>query len=173
MAEWTEARELVALIMDRHISEYGKVLQKLLALTMLKAGYGFCEERSIEGVDIDVIDRVTEERHSFEVKTSRSNRVTLAKKDFDGLKSRRESGFETFFAVLCAPSCFCNGWIVCPSVRLKVGQHTASGLVRKRDAVLSERVNSLFPEVIEEIGPGILACRPGAAMAYMKREHGI
>lgn len=173
MAEWTETKELVARIQERHVSEGGKVLQKLLALTMLAAGYGFCEERSIQGVDIDVIDRVTGERHSFEVKTSKTNHVTLAKKDFDGLEARREDGYETFFAVLCQPSCFCNGWMVCPSARLKVGRHTASGLLRKRDAELSERVNSLFSEVIEETGPGILACRPGTAMSYMKKEHGI
>jgi len=173
MAEWTETKEIVARIQERHFSESGKVLQKLLAITLQRLGYDFCEERSIQGVDIDVVNRDTGERHSLEVKTSKSSSITIATKDMDGLKAREEDGYVTYFAVLCQPLCFSEGWIICPSKRLKVGQHNASRLVRKRDAELSARVNALFPEVVEEMGPGILACRPGTAMHHMRREHGI
>lgn len=173
MAEWTETREIVARIQERHISESGKVLQKLLAITMLRLGYDFCEERSIQGVDIDVVNHDTGERHSFEVKTSKSMSITIGSKDIDGLKAREEDGYQTFFAVLCQPLCFSDGWIICPSEALDAGQHNASRLVRRRDAALSERVNSLFPEVAEEIGPGVLNCRHGTAMRYMREEHGI
>lgn len=173
MPEWTDTKEIIARIQERHISESGKVLQKLLALTMLRLGYGFCTERSIQGVDIDVVNSETGERHSFEVKTSTSSAVSIATKDLAGLKAREKDGYETYFAVLCLPLCFSAGWIICPSSCLKVGQYNASRLIRKRDAALSERVNSLFPEVVEEIGPGILNCKPGTAMRYMKEEHEI
>jgi hypothetical protein len=173
MAEWTEAKEIVCRIQEKHISESGKVLQKLLALTLQRLGFDFCEERSIQGVDIDVANRETGERHSFEVKTSKSSSISIAAKDIEGLEMRKEDGYDTYFAVLCQPLCFSAGWIIFPSDKVKVGQYNASRLLRSRDEGLSERINEVFPDVACEIGPGIIACRPGTAMLYMKKEHGI
>lgn len=173
MPQWTDTREIIARIQERHISESGKILQKLLAMALLRVGYDFQVERSIQGVDIDVKNRETGERHSFEVKTSISSAITIGSKDIEGLEARKEDGYETFFAVLCLPLCFSEGWIICPSDGLQTGQHNASRFLRKRNAALSDKVNSIFPALMAEAGPGILECEAGAAMRHMRQEYGI
>jgi hypothetical protein len=173
VAEWIEARETIARIQNRHVSESGKVIQKLLALTLLRLGYDFCTERTVQGVDIDVVNKRTGERHSFEVKSSKSSVVPIVEKDVEGLKDREGDGYETFFAFLCLPICYCEGWLICPARKIKTGQHEAMSLLNKRNMELSEKVNALFPEIVEEIGIPLTACKPGRAMQWLKEEYGI
>lgn len=173
MPEWTEVKAIISQIQKRHVSESGKVIQKLLALAMTRLGYGFLEEREVQGVDIDVINRDTGEKHSFEVKTTVKREVQIGAKDLNGLKAREEDDYDTFIAVLCQPLCISEGWIICPASAMKVGSHRAAALVRCRDDALSQRVNSAFPEVVEEIGPHVLDCRPGTALRFLKDKYNI
>jgi hypothetical protein len=170
---WTDAKNTLAAIQQRHFSESGKIIQKLLALTLLRLGYDHLEERSIQGVDIDVMNMTTGEKHSFEVKTSKSTEIVIAKKDSKGLKAREEDGYQCFYAILCSPLCFSEGWIIVPAGHVSEGKHMAMGLLRKRNKELSEKVNHVFPEVLEEVGPSILACPQGRALAWFKEKFKI
>jgi hypothetical protein len=98
--DWTEAKNILAAIQERHFSESGKIIQKLLALTLQRLGYDHLEERPIQGVDIDVMNKATGEKHSFEVKTSKSTEIVIAKKDRKGLRAREEDRYQTFYAIL-------------------------------------------------------------------------
>lgn len=173
MAEWTDTKDVIGKIQKRHVSESGKVIQKLLALTLVRLGYDHLEERSVQGVDIDVIKNETGERHSFEVKTSKTHDVSIGKKDIDGLEAREEDGYKTYFAILCFPLCFTEGWIIIPASSVKEGRYSAMGLLRKRDKELSELVNSVFPDVVEDVEDGLLESRPGCALHFMKENYGI
>ena len=171
--DWTEAKDILSSIQKRHFSESGKVIQKLLALALWRLGYDHMEERSIQGVDIDVMNKATCEKHSFEVKTSKNTEIIIAEKDSKGLRVREEDGYQTFYAILCYPLCFSEGWIIVPSTLVVEGNHRAMGLLRRRDSELSEKVNSIFPEVVEEIGPSVLNCAPGTALGFLKKKYGI
>lgn len=171
--DWTETKDILSSIQERHFSESGKVIQKLLALTLQRLGYDHMEERSIQGVDIDVMNKTTGEKHSFEVKTSKNTEIILAEKDSKGLRAREEDGYQTFYAILCYPICFSEGWIIVPANLVADGSHRAMGLLRRRNKELSEKVNDVFPEVVEEIGPSVLSCAPGAALSFLKKTYRI
>jgi len=169
----TYAKEVIGSLQSLHFSEYGKIIQKLLALSLRRLGYDHMEERSIQGVDIDVMKKATGERHSFEVKTSRSADVTIAEKDVKGLESRRADGYETSYAILCYPLCFSEGWIIVPSRDVKKGRHGAMALLRRRNRELSDQVNSVFAEIVREAAPELLSCEPGTALRFMKEKYRI
>jgi len=166
--EWTETKDILFSIQERHFSESGKIIQKLLALALLRLGYDHLEERSIQGVDIDVMNRTTGERHAFEVKTSTGTEIVIAEKDSRGLRAREQDGYRTYYAVLCYPLCFSEGWIIVPARRVKDGRHRAMGLLRWRDRELSGKVNEVFPAVAGEVAPPVLDCPPGTALGFLK-----
>jgi hypothetical protein len=171
--EWTEAKNLLVGIQQRHFSESGKIIQKILALSLQRLGYDHLEERSIQGVDIDVMNQATGEKHAFEVKTSITTEIVIGAKDTKGLRAREEDGYQTFYAVLCQPLFFSKGWIIVPAAAVKEGKHGAMRLWRKRNAELCERVNSVFPELVGDVGPSVLTCPQGKALALLREKYGI
>jgi hypothetical protein len=78
--------------------EYGKLVQKLLALSFLEAGASRVTERSIQGIDLEV--EVDGRRLALEVKTTETGNVKLGTKDVKGLDARMSEGYETYVAVL-------------------------------------------------------------------------
>ena len=170
---WTYVKEVLGSLQNLHFSEYGKIIQKLLALALQRMGYDHMEERSIQGVDIDVMKKATGERYAFEVKTSKSADITIAEKDGKGLESRRADGYETFYAILCYPLCFSEGWIIVPSQGIKKGRQSAMALLRRLNQELSDQVNSVYPEIIKEVAPELLKCKPGTALKFMKQKYRI
>ena len=82
--------------------EYGKLVQKLLALAFLEAGATRITERSIQGTDLEVT-LADGRKIALEVKTSEpgaSGKVEFGKKDVQGLEAREEAGYAAYFAVL-------------------------------------------------------------------------
>jgi hypothetical protein len=79
--------------------EYGKLVQKLLAIAFCKAGVVRLIERSTQGIDLE-ITLPDERRIAVEVKTTQEQVVKFGKKDLDGLASQIESGLEPYFALL-------------------------------------------------------------------------
>lgn len=159
-----EVKSTLTEIHGRHPKEFGKVVQKILALAFIEQGYQLVEERAIQGVDIDVIKKDTREKHSFEVKTSQGKEVYIARKDVEGLKSRTTDDYETFFAVLSMAHCQSEGWIIIPASSVKEGTHNIMRLVVKRDDELSELANESFPDVLERLSPCVLSARRGSAL---------
>ncbi len=171
--DWTETKSILGSIQGRHFSESGKIIQKLLALALQRLGYDHLEERSIQGVDIDVMTKSTGDRHALEVKTSKTAEILIAKKDSQGLKAREQDGYQTFYAILCYPLCFSEGWILVPAGIVKEGTHRAIGLLRNRDKELSEKINRVFPQVVEEAGSAVLECAAGTALSFLKERYHI
>ncbi|MDI6832088.1 MAG: hypothetical protein QME88_12255 [Actinomycetota bacterium] len=156
-----------------HEKEFGKVVQKLLALTFVEMGFGLAEERAVQGVDIDVI-APGGEKLSFEVKTSQSAQVTVQDKDIQGLESRLNAdGYRPLFAFIFRPHYLGDGWIIVPAGRVMKGTHNAMRLASLDDGSLSREVNARFPELVERTFDDLMDCRRGTALNMLKGKYGI
>jgi Holliday junction resolvase len=78
--------------------EYGKLVQKLLAIALLEAGAEGLTDRSTQGIDLEAT--IKGKRRAIEVKTTESGAVSLGKKDLEGLAAREEGGARAYVAVL-------------------------------------------------------------------------
>jgi hypothetical protein len=79
--------------------EYGKLVQKLLAIAFCESGATRVTERSIQGIDLEVA--LPDGRAlAFEVKTTLTGEVAFGKKDVKGLEARAGQGLTPYFAVL-------------------------------------------------------------------------
>jgi hypothetical protein len=79
--------------------EFGKIVQKLLAIAFRLGGFGRIVERGVQGVDVDA-DGGARERYTTEVKTTQKETVLFARKDIDGLAHRQRDGYRPLLAVL-------------------------------------------------------------------------
>jgi hypothetical protein len=70
--------------------EYGKLVQKLLAIAFLESGAEHLVESSIQGIDLQV--RLAGLSYAFEVKTSEGKEIKLRKKDLEGMAGHAEQG---------------------------------------------------------------------------------
>ena len=78
--------------------EYGKLVQKLLAIALLEAGGEELTDRSTQGIDLEATFRG--KRRAIEVKTTESGAISLGKKDLEGLAAREAGGARAYVAVL-------------------------------------------------------------------------
>lgn len=78
--------------------EYGKLVQKLLAIALLEAGAESLTDRSTQGIDLEAMFRG--KKRAIEVKTTESGMVSLGKKDLEGLAAREADGARAYVAVL-------------------------------------------------------------------------
>lgn len=158
----------------RHKREYGKIIQKLLALSFLEIGYRVAEERAVQGVDIDVLRAETGERLTLEVKTSRSESVNVGDKDLEGLASRREAdGYEPYFAFLFHPYSLMVGWMIVPVGEVRKGNNHAIRLASKNASPLSDRINEAFVKVVERTYEDLFTSPTGSALATLRRKYHI
>jgi hypothetical protein len=79
--------------------EFGKIVQKLLAIGFRLAGFDRIVERGVQGVDVDAVGNPTE-RYATEVKTTQKDSVPFADKDICGLAARQRDGYQPLLAVL-------------------------------------------------------------------------
>lgn len=78
--------------------EYGKLVQKLLAIAFLETDVEKLVERSTQGIDLEL--EIAGERYVFEVKTSESDSIRLGPKDLEGLDRYVADGARVYLAVL-------------------------------------------------------------------------
>lgn len=169
-----ETAERLEKIYKLHEKEFGKIVQKMLALTFVELGFHLAEERAVQGVDIDIVNRETGEKLSFEVKTSQGSQVIISDKDISGLNSRRDTDqYETYFAFLYRPHYLSEGWIIVPARKIRKGNINAMRLASMDDDSLSKEVNKVFPEVLERICDDLASCRRGSALGMLKNKHKI
>jgi len=95
--------ELYWLLTDLHARhgryEFGKIVQKLLAIGFRFAGFPHIVERGVQGVDVDAADDSIG-RYSTEVKTTQKAAISFAVKDRKGLAARQQDGYQPVLAVL-------------------------------------------------------------------------
>src|SRR6266478_6871871 len=87
--------ELYCSLKDLHARhgarEFGKIVQKLLAIGFRLAGFDRIVERGVQGVDVDAVGD-SEERYATEVKTTQKDSVPFGPKDMKGLAARQQDG---------------------------------------------------------------------------------
>ena len=130
--------------------EYGKLVQKLLAIAFCKAGAIRLIERSTQGIDLEIT--LPDKRQiAIEVKTARDQTVKFGKKDLDGLASQIEAGLEPYFAVLGSE--LLDEWIL---ARYHVGeirpsqQYRLTQLRAYRDTELENLIREHFEAAVIE-----------------------
>ena len=128
--------------------EYGKLVQKLLAVAFLETDVQKLVERSTQGIDLEM--EIAGERFVFEVKTSESDSIRLGPKDLEGLDRYVEDGARVYLAVLT------NGpledWILARYMpeEFPVGKDLTSFPFRAhRDLDLERRVLTAFDRVVD------------------------
>ena len=128
--------------------EYGKLVQKLLAIAFLETDAKDLVEKSIQGTDLQLTLAGT--RHAFEVKTSEGKDISLGKKDLAGLTGHVERGDEVFVAVLFGG--LLDDWLF---ARFHPGELPASKKLSAfqlrpfRDRTLEARIAPAFEDAVE------------------------
>ena len=128
--------------------EYGKLVQKLLALAFLETDVQKLVERSTQGIDLEM--EIAGERTVFEVKTSESESIQLSPKDLEGLDRLVEDGARVYLAVL-ATGPF-EDWILSRYApgELPTGKDLSSFRFRAhRDRELEGRIRGAFDRVVD------------------------
>ena len=130
--------------------EYGKLVQKLLAIAFCKAGVIRLIERSTQGIDLEVT-LPDERRIAVEVKTTQDQSVKFGKKDLDGLASQVEAGLEPYFALL--GSQLLDEWILARYYVDEIKpnqQYRLTQLRAYRDTQLEDLIREHFVEAVIE-----------------------
>ena len=142
--------------------EFGKLVQKLLAIAFLETGVEALVERSIQGIDLEVT--IAGKRLAFEVKTCEGDSLTLGKKDLEGLAREIKTGAEAYVAVLAGG--LLDEWMI---LRYTPGEIPPSkslstfDLRPYRNRELERRIGDAFEEALEK----------HAATAIYKRQKGL
>ena len=93
-----EVHERLCGLRDHSEKEFGKLVQKLLAIALLDGGAERLTDRGIQGIDLEFTARG--KLRAIEVKTSETGAVSLGKKDLEGLAAREEAGARAYVAAL-------------------------------------------------------------------------
>lgn len=147
-------------IRDRQGSEYGKLVQKLLALALLEAGADRITDRAVQGIDIEV--QLSGRKLALEVKTTEKSTISVGQKDLDGLASRREEGYETMLAVLGGR--LMDEWMFLPVPGSDLKPNAIVDLVYLQpfvDQPLGDLIEVHFVSAVDRYG--VLACDGGQA----------
>jgi len=154
------AWRLLQTIRARQGMEYGKVVQKLLALAFLEAGAERATDRAIQGVDLEVL--VDNRQLAVEVKTCEHSSFVISAKDIAGLEARRVQGCATYLAVLGGRRTDEWMFLPVPGTDLRIGSPMSLTMLRPFvDSDLDELVRDPFAEVVDRFGP--LAAAEGQA----------
>ena len=119
----------------------GKFLQRLLALTFIKAGFDVEAEYSVEGPDILVGP------FQIEVKTTTSEPFTIEKKDARDIRQAVKKGKTPVLALLECSSF--RGWTIVYAEGLTEGSFSRKDLALRRIPDLERKINDHFDDVVE------------------------
>jgi hypothetical protein len=149
--------------------EFGKIVQKLLAIGFRLAGFDRVVERGVQGVDVDAVGDPGE-RYATEVKTTQKDAVPFATKDINGLAARQQDGYHPLLAVLrLAPL---SELFLVHTATLRSGRLQIASLRPYRFHQLERRLQPCFAEAVLEHLEGALT----GSQYYLDRilrEHGI
>ncbi|HUS70468.1 MAG TPA: hypothetical protein VM075_06815 [Anaerolineae bacterium] len=134
---------------------FGKIAQRLLALSFRTMGYTHVVERSVEGVDIDIA-KDGEDKFALEVKTTGAQSFILDEGNVHALRDRAIDGYLPVIAVLRLA--VFEKWILAqvPLDELRAGRMLVDVLRAYRMTDLEAALERSFREVVEEHAPGAL-----------------
>ena len=135
---------------------FGKITQKLLALTFYAAGYSHVVERGVQGVDIDAANSQGK-RFTVEVKTTGGDSIIISKDNIDALQDRASDGYVPLIAALRMQ--MFEKWIVAsiPLSQLRPGSIPLSRLGAYRVGDLETSINPAFETVVNQHFSGVMA----------------
>lgn len=143
-----ETHEKLERLRDEVGREYGKLVQKLLAVAFLETDVQRLVERSTQGIDLEM--EIAGERFAFEVKTSESDSIRLSPKDLEGLDRCVEDGARVYLAVLTDGPL--EDWILARYMpgEFPAGKDLTSFPFRAhRDRDLERRILTAFDRVVD------------------------
>ena len=128
--------------------EYGKLIQKLLAIALLETEVERLVERSIQGIDLDVT--IAGQRYGFEVKICEEDVIRLGAKDHEGLKRQISEGAEPYVAVLGGGLLAEWAFVRYHPGELPTGKALSGFRLRPyRNRELERRVRAAFEQTVE------------------------
>lgn len=140
-------------IKDTPSGPFGKIVQKLLALTLHEMGYVNIVERGVQGVDIDITSE-SNQKFAFEVKTTVKLSIPLTPDNVQALRDRTYDGYQPVIAVLrLAPL---ENWILAkiPMDEIPTGEILIESLRRYRMKDLESKLSPKFDIVIQKYFKG-------------------
>lgn len=147
--------EWLCLLHKRHgPREFGKLVQKMLAIAYRIAGYGNVTERGVQGVDIDAADG--DLKYSTEVKTTLGGEVAFQVKDAEGLAARKKDGYLSVLGVLRLSPL--SDWLLVDAQLIRPGRLTLDSLRPQRFRELEKQLGPHFDTAITEHSEGALVC---------------
>jgi hypothetical protein len=137
--------------------EFGKLSQKLLAISYRLAGYLHVQERGVQGVDVDAANGG--QKYANEVKTTLTEAVVFQDKDVRGLQSRRADGYQPVLAVLRLSPL--SDWLLVPAKDLQSGRLVLETLRPYRLHSLEKEIHPQFNVTVAEHIEGTLTGAQG------------
>lgn len=134
---------------------FGKIAQKLLALSFCRMGFTHVVERTVEGVDIDIA-REGQDKFALEVKTTEVQSFRLDEGNVHALRDRARDGYLPVIAALRLA--VFEKWILAqvPLDELCAGNILVDVLRAYRMKELEASLGPAFADVVEEHSQGTL-----------------
>jgi len=134
---------------------FGKIVQKLLALSFHEMGFNDIVERGVQGVDIDITSE-SNQKFAVEVKTTEKLSIPLSPDNVQALRDRIHDGYQPLIAVLrLAPL---ENWILAkiPMDEIPTGEILIESLRRYRMKDLENQLCPKFDIVVRKHFKGVL-----------------
>lgn len=134
---------------------FGKIAQKLLALSFGEIGFTHIVERSIEGVDIDIAGK-DDEKFALEVKTTNGLSINLSVSNVEALRKRTRDGYFPVVAALRLAAF--EKWILAriPLSELSPGPMPVYRLRAYRMIEMENMLTPAFEQIVEKHFQGTL-----------------
>lgn len=164
---------LQTLILLRRLHEefgagpFGKIAQKLLALSLVDLEFTHVVERGVQGVDIDASGNMG--KFALEVKTTEGSSVSLSSENIDALRGRVRDGYTPLIAALrLAPL---ERWICArvPLNELYPGEVSIYRLRAYRTHEIERPLAGAFQQVVREHFRGTLRGGQGYLNRQLKK----
>jgi hypothetical protein len=133
--------------------EFGKLCQKLLAISYRRAGFIHVVERGVQGVDVDAAGG--QAKYATEVKTIINGAIVYQAKDVAGLAARRADGYLPLLGVLRLSPL--SDWLLADADHLEPGRLALDKLRPYRRHDLENDLRPLFAAVVDEHAGNALA----------------
>ena len=134
-------------VKGRPSGPFGKIVQKLLALSFHEIGFTYIVERAVQGVDIDVTGALNQ-KFALEVKTTEKLSLFFSSDNVDALRDRTKDGYLPIIAVLRLSPL--EDWILAKISleEIPVGEVLIEKLRRYRMKDLESQISSVFDIVV-------------------------
>jgi len=147
---------------------FGKIVQKLLAVSFHETGFTDIVERGVQGVDIDVTWK-SNEKFAIEVKTTGKLSIDVSSDNLHALRDRTKEGYLPIIAVLRLSPL--ENWMFAkiPLEEIPTGSVLIEKLRTYRLRDMENRVSPWFDSVVRELFNEIM--RKGEQYLIEKLKH--